>query len=805
MKEEFHMRTLKKALCLVLVLAMVLTLSVSAFAVDKAADYKDYAKVENKEAVDVLTAIGVLNGNDDGTFGPEGNFTRAQAAKMIAVMQLGPTVANALTSAATSFNDVPATHWASGFIQYCVEEGIIAGYGDGKFGPNDTLTAAQWSKMLLVALGFDAEKEGLTGASWQINVTKLAIKAKIATADDLTGTFNRDAAAKLALAALFYTDKGTTSTYVVKNAQGSVLYKGTDAVTALLMKQSDAGNTLAVETVSTGSLADEVFKLTKVTDQNDAFGRPANKYNQATAKKNPIVVSAAEPVLTYTTGTTAKAVYNALGLTEKTTAAVYVDSASSKASVQLAANADTKIGGQGVLTEVYKVEDVITIVEINTYFDTVKSVKTTTDATTGVKTTTLTLKDSKLTSTELVNFAKKDAVLYTVADGKLMSLTAAESVTGVLSKVSTVNGADTFTVGGETYKLAAKATVDKAGILGASNANVGKNISLYVDTYGNLIASVDTTAAATASTFVKVLAAEKPVAGGNWMTATGDYTGKVYGILSDGSYGEYTVNYGKSDKEVPALKVGVYEYELNDAGEMVIENKTNASSITTAAITNGATSVTTAGGTVVLNSTTNFIFFTQEEKSAAVKTLSVKTGNTNSGYIAASADDALVQVVSDKGVAVAVFVGGSYVDPSVTADIAYVDASTVKPTTNVEIVEGKTTTTTVYTYTAYTADGEEITVTSKTAIGETDALYYYNTDKTLGKAVTGTVSGTVTVYGSTLKIGEKFYSFDAEKVAFVNETEDTVLANGQTVLAAVSSTTGALTHIFVTVDAPEAE
>ena len=183
----------------------------------------------------------------------------------------------------------------------------------------------------------------------------------------------------------------------------------------------------------------------------------------------------------------------------------------------------------------------------------------------------------------------------------------------------------------------------------------------------------------------------------------------------------------------------------------------------------------------------------------------MKTGNTNSGYIAASADDALVQVVSDKGVAVAVFVGGSYVDPSVTADIAYVDASTVKATTEVEIVEGKTTTTTVYTYTAYTADGEEITVTSKTPVGKDDALYYYNTDNTLGKAVTGTVSGTVTVYGSTLQIGEKFYSFDAEKVAFVNETEDTVLANGQTVLAAVSSTTGALTHIFVTVDAPEAE
>ena len=63
------MRTLKKALSLVLVLAMVFTLAVPALAVDKAADFKDYDKVTNKEAVDVLTAIGVINGNADGTFG----------------------------------------------------------------------------------------------------------------------------------------------------------------------------------------------------------------------------------------------------------------------------------------------------------------------------------------------------------------------------------------------------------------------------------------------------------------------------------------------------------------------------------------------------------------------------------------------------------------------------------------------------------------------------------------------------------------------------------------------------------------
>ena len=64
MKEEFHMRTLKKALSLVLVLAMVFALAVPGFAAEKkASDFTDYSKVTNKEAVDVLTAIGVLNGN----------------------------------------------------------------------------------------------------------------------------------------------------------------------------------------------------------------------------------------------------------------------------------------------------------------------------------------------------------------------------------------------------------------------------------------------------------------------------------------------------------------------------------------------------------------------------------------------------------------------------------------------------------------------------------------------------------------------------------------------------------------------
>ena len=164
------MRTLKKALSLVLVLAMVFALAVPGFAANttkKASDFKDYSKVTNKEAVDVLTAVGVINGNADGTFNPEGSFTRAEAATMITYLTLGKTVADALPTSATKFSDVPATHWAAKYVQYCADAKIVNGVGNGKFDPDAKLTATQWALMLLGALGYNAKNEGIGGEGWR--------------------------------------------------------------------------------------------------------------------------------------------------------------------------------------------------------------------------------------------------------------------------------------------------------------------------------------------------------------------------------------------------------------------------------------------------------------------------------------------------------------------------------------------------------------------------------------------------------------------------------------------------------------
>ena len=173
------MRTLKKTLCLVLCLAMMVGLC--AFGAS-ATTFEDDADIKNKEAVDLLVGLGIINGYDkDNTFRPEKILTRAEAAKIIAYLLLGADAADALPLEDTQFTDVKAAHWASGYIGYCASMGVVEGIGNDKFDPSGTLTAAAWGKMLLCALGYDQYIEGMSGDSWDFNVTRLVTRTKLAT------------------------------------------------------------------------------------------------------------------------------------------------------------------------------------------------------------------------------------------------------------------------------------------------------------------------------------------------------------------------------------------------------------------------------------------------------------------------------------------------------------------------------------------------------------------------------------------------------------------------------------------------
>ena len=123
--------------------------------------------------MDTLVSLGVIEGFEDGSFQPNATVTRAQMAKMIYVLRTGKSDASAYNDDKTSFTDI-GSHWARGYIKYCQSLGIIAGKSNTIFAPNASVTAQEAAKMLLVTLGYDAQKAGLVGSGWASKTNALA-------------------------------------------------------------------------------------------------------------------------------------------------------------------------------------------------------------------------------------------------------------------------------------------------------------------------------------------------------------------------------------------------------------------------------------------------------------------------------------------------------------------------------------------------------------------------------------------------------------------------------------------------------
>ena len=163
------MRNLKRALSLALASVMVISMMVVGAGAASYDEFSDKDEIVNKEAVQMLVELGVINGKDTGDFDPTGIVTRAEMAKMICVVLNGGKDPSLGTTVTNSYADTVG-HWASGYIEYCTQLGIVAGDGAGNFNPNATVTGSEAAKMLLVAMGYKSEVEGFTGANWSIAV-----------------------------------------------------------------------------------------------------------------------------------------------------------------------------------------------------------------------------------------------------------------------------------------------------------------------------------------------------------------------------------------------------------------------------------------------------------------------------------------------------------------------------------------------------------------------------------------------------------------------------------------------------------
>ena len=186
-------KNLKKVISTLAAVAILAT-SASAFAVS----FPDVdANASYAGAVDALTTLGVVNGDDNGKFNPENTVTRAEFAKMV-VEALGAG-SEAASSTDTKFVDAK-DHWAAGYIEVGVAKAFINGYDEKTFGPDDQVTYAQAVKMLVAAIGYEtyASQQGGWPSGYLAYGSELDIIAGV------TGVANDTALTRAQCAVLIY-------------------------------------------------------------------------------------------------------------------------------------------------------------------------------------------------------------------------------------------------------------------------------------------------------------------------------------------------------------------------------------------------------------------------------------------------------------------------------------------------------------------------------------------------------------------------------------------------------------------------
>ena len=449
---------MKKFLSLVLALVMTMSLvTVSA----GAKDFTDSSKITYKEAVDVMSAVNVISGYAEGDFRPTATLTRGAAAKIICNLILGPTTAGALVADAAPYKDVPTNHTFAGYIAYCQKAGIISGYADGTFKPANSLTGYAFMKMLLGALGYDASREGYTGANWSINVAKQALN--IGLADDLVGDFNGVKAVTREEACLYAFNMIQAD--IVEYEKNSTITVGNVTVTDNSAAKSKRWGSSAINDGNIDGkggdgyvqFAEEYFnKLKKFGDVSDEFARPATKW---TYKGDKIGTYADKADVTYTKNVELGDIYSDLGMTQKDSAAkVFYNgvpaknvSVSKSNTLKIANdNANKGLVANGTDVEVFYNSDdnAVTICVIDTYAGVINSKETkVADPYVVVEAKSSIIDPSKATvsiTTDTRNrfecdttaFEEDDVVLFTYSqkENEIESVVKAESVTGTLTQ-----------------------------------------------------------------------------------------------------------------------------------------------------------------------------------------------------------------------------------------------------------------------------------------------------------------------------------------------------------------------------------
>ncbi len=153
------MRNLKRIGAVLTAMALVFSLNLTAFAAVEDTGYSDVdADSWYADAVEYVRDNGLMSGTSETTFAPDGTMTRGMLATTLYRIAGSPSLEN--ENLGYPYADVPGDAWYAGGVYWARLAGVVSGYSDEQFGPNDPVTREQIATILWRYAGSPAAEAG---------------------------------------------------------------------------------------------------------------------------------------------------------------------------------------------------------------------------------------------------------------------------------------------------------------------------------------------------------------------------------------------------------------------------------------------------------------------------------------------------------------------------------------------------------------------------------------------------------------------------------------------------------------------
>ena len=309
---------------IMIIICTIVILCVSSV-VSAATSLKDIKNTKYEDSVDTLITLGLVSGYpEDNTYRPEKAVTRAEMAKLMVVALGQESNVTAAGNKTTKFKDMKG-HWAYAYVNLASELGVINGYPNGNFGPNNTVSYAEATAMILRALEYEDVVSKST-ESWPNNYINQAEKLSLYSS---VGTVNSNDGAKRGNVAIMLWNMLRTgvATPVGQNSSGVVYGEGEKLLNKKMSNFIYFANILVdsveldddYETAEVKLKGDKTVTITM--DAEEAAKMYGQRYNILYSSKSKKIIKSEK-----TSNNTTKQ-----GFIEKVTSSkIYIDGGSSK-------------------------------------------------------------------------------------------------------------------------------------------------------------------------------------------------------------------------------------------------------------------------------------------------------------------------------------------------------------------------------------------------------------------------------------------------------------------------------------------